>query len=294
MIFDTRPLPRWTPSFGNRKLATSAPAIPTRMSPMMPKPVPRTIFPASHPATSPTNKITRMLSLDIRMRPTPRRSHLARRRYRELLEVTTGFSLYATAVAPSSTERKLISGTQALRAGQTSALGGRRYTRWSCECRHPLVKIGGALKACADSQQHRLLERAANQLHADGKASARESGRDRERRQAEIIYRARKPGQPLDNGFRIRASTDVALDDGRSGDRRHGRDHGVDARDGGVMRSQRRTAPAHRFNIGDRRNRKPVLQPHQNLRAVILRPFDQPTLVKCGGFDGENKLTCRG
>src|SRR6516165_5677204 len=67
MISDSSPVPRWMPSLGKMKLAISAPAMPTRISPMMPKPVPRTIFPASQPATRPTNKITRMLSLDRRM-----------------------------------------------------------------------------------------------------------------------------------------------------------------------------------------------------------------------------------
>src|SRR6267142_2333785 len=60
------------PSLGNNRLATSAPAIPTRISPMIPKPVPRTICPASQPAIRPTNRITRMLSLDMRIKISPR------------------------------------------------------------------------------------------------------------------------------------------------------------------------------------------------------------------------------
>src|SRR5205085_3390015 len=71
MISDTRPLPMTMPSLGNRKLATKAPAMPTRISPMMPKPVPRTILPASQPATRPTNRMTMMPSLDIRMTGPP-------------------------------------------------------------------------------------------------------------------------------------------------------------------------------------------------------------------------------
>ena len=61
-----------------------------------------------------------------------------------------------------------------------------------------------------------------------------------------------------------------------------------------LMRRQRRPAPAHRLEIADARYRKPVLQPHQNLRPVVLRALDQPALVKGGGFDGENQLARRG
>src|SRR5436190_10877208 len=68
MISETSPVPMRMPSFGNRKLATSAPAMPNRMSPMMPNPVPRTILPASQPATRPTNRMTRMPSLEICMK----------------------------------------------------------------------------------------------------------------------------------------------------------------------------------------------------------------------------------
>src|SRR4051812_2579844 len=39
--------------------------MPTRISPMMPKPVPRTILPASQPAIRPTNRMTKMPSLEI-------------------------------------------------------------------------------------------------------------------------------------------------------------------------------------------------------------------------------------
>ena len=75
-----------------------------------------------------------------------------------------------------------------------------------------------------------------------------------------------------------------------AGNRRDRRDHRIDAGDRGEMRRQRRTAPAHRFEIGHRGDREPVLQPHQDLRAVILRPLDHPSLVEGGRFDGENQL----
>jgi hypothetical protein len=39
----------------------NAPTMPTSRSPMIPKPVPRTILPASHPATMPTSKMTSRL-----------------------------------------------------------------------------------------------------------------------------------------------------------------------------------------------------------------------------------------
>ena len=60
------------------------------------------------------------------------------------------------------------------------------------------------------------------------------------------------------------------------------------------VRGKRRTAPAHRLEIGHAGNRKPVLQPHQDLRAVILRPLDHPALVEGGGFGGEHDLAGRG
>ena len=60
----------------------NAPAMPTRISPMMPKPAPRTIFPASQPATRPTNRITIRPSLDIYIGQFPRL--LARRTLRAL------------------------------------------------------------------------------------------------------------------------------------------------------------------------------------------------------------------
>src|SRR3569833_247642 len=64
MISETKPEPRWIPSFGNSAVAISAPTMPMTMSPMMPKPAPRTILPASQPAIRPTNRMTRLLSLD--------------------------------------------------------------------------------------------------------------------------------------------------------------------------------------------------------------------------------------
>ena len=42
----------------------NAPMIPITMSPIRPKPAPRTIFPANHPATRPTTNMTMMLSFD--------------------------------------------------------------------------------------------------------------------------------------------------------------------------------------------------------------------------------------
>src|SRR5438067_10559076 len=59
------PVPRWTPSRGNTQLPMKAPTIPTRRSPIIPNPVPRTILPANHPATMPTSNMTRRLSFEI-------------------------------------------------------------------------------------------------------------------------------------------------------------------------------------------------------------------------------------
>jgi len=72
------------------------------------------------------------------------------------------------------------------------------------------------------------------------------------------------------------------------------RDHGVDAGSGREIGRQRRTAPAHRFEIGHGRDRQPVLQPHQDLRAIILRPFDQPSLVEGGCLGRKHELAGRG
>ena len=117
---------------------------------------------------------------------------------------------------------------------------------------------------------------------------------NRQRRQTEIIDRAGEARQPLDHGFGVGAVADIALGNGGRRDRRHRRDHGIDAGHRRKMRRQRRAAPAHRFEIGDAGDRKPVLQPHQDLRAVILRTLDQPALVERGGFDGEHQLAGRG
>jgi hypothetical protein len=64
-IAETIPEPRWIPSCGNAQLAIKAPAIPTMRSPMSPKPVPCTTWPASQPAMRPTTNITRRFSPDM-------------------------------------------------------------------------------------------------------------------------------------------------------------------------------------------------------------------------------------
>ena len=73
-IAPTRPDARRMPSRGNSKAAISAPATPITRSPTRPKPVPRTSWPASHPATIPTNKMTARLSAD-KGRSFPSRPH---------------------------------------------------------------------------------------------------------------------------------------------------------------------------------------------------------------------------
>ena len=69
------------------------------------------------------------------------------------------------------------------------------------ELRHPVVEVGRALERRADGQQGRLIEGAADQLHADRKAALGEAGRNRQRRQAEIVDRAGEARQPLDHGL---------------------------------------------------------------------------------------------
>ena len=156
------------------------------------------------------------------------------------------------------------------------------------------MEVGGALERGADPQQHGFIERTADQLHRNGQTAAREACGKRERGQAEIIDRAGKPRQSLDHGFGAGAVADIAFGNGGSGDRRHRCDHGIDAGNGCEVRRQCRAAPAHRFEIGHAGYREPILQSHQDLRSVILRALDQPSLVKRGRFDGENQLTCRG
>ena len=56
MIAATMPTPRWMPSCGISHSPMKAPMIPMTRSPMIPNPVPRTIWPANHPATRPTTK----------------------------------------------------------------------------------------------------------------------------------------------------------------------------------------------------------------------------------------------
>src|SRR5581483_674797 len=66
-ISETMPEPRWIPSCGNSQFAMKAPAIPTTRSPIRPKPVPWTIWPASQPAAMPTANMTRRLSPEMFM-----------------------------------------------------------------------------------------------------------------------------------------------------------------------------------------------------------------------------------
>ena len=135
-----------------------------------------------------------------------------------------------------------------------------------------------------------FIEGAADQLHADRQAAAGEAGGNRKRRQAEIIDRAGEARQPLDHGFGVEAVADIALGNGRRRHRRDRRDHRIGAGDRREVGGERRTAPAHRFEIGHGGNGEPVLQPHQDLRAVILRPLDHPALVEGGGFGREHEL----
>ena len=61
----TMPSPRWIPTWGKIQLPMKAPTTPTMRSPTRPKPAPLTIWPASHPAITPTSNTTRRLSFDI-------------------------------------------------------------------------------------------------------------------------------------------------------------------------------------------------------------------------------------
>ncbi len=65
MIAAAIPTPRWMFNLGSSQPPMKAPAIPTMMSPMMPRPVPRTIWLASQPATRPTTRMMMRLSPDI-------------------------------------------------------------------------------------------------------------------------------------------------------------------------------------------------------------------------------------
>ena len=159
---------------------------------------------------------------------------------------------------------------------------------------HPVVEIGGALERRADTNQHGFIERTADELHAHRQAVVGKTRGNRKRRQSEIVDRAREPGHPLDHRFRVVAVADIALGDGRRRHRRDRRDHRIGAVDGREVGRQRRTAPAHRFQIGHGRYRQSVLQPHEHLRAVILRPFDHPSPVEGGGLGREHELAGRG
>src|SRR5215831_6894525 len=59
MIAETMPEPIRMPKCGINQLPIKAPTMPTAMSPITPNPPPATILPASQPATSPTNRMTR-------------------------------------------------------------------------------------------------------------------------------------------------------------------------------------------------------------------------------------------
>ena len=63
-------------------------------------------------------------------------------------------------------------------------------------------------------------------------------------------YRPGELRDPLDHGFRVVAVADVALGNGHCGHRRDRRDHGIVPVDGREVRGERRTTPAHRFEIG--------------------------------------------
>ena len=137
-------------------------------------------------------------------------------------------------------------------------------------------------------------ERTADQLHADRQLFVREACRDRERRQAEVVHRPRESGQPLNDRFGIGAVADVAFDDGRRRHRCGRREHGIEALDGGEVLGECCAAPAHRFEVSHGWDRQPVLQAHQHLRPIFLRPFDHPRLVECRGLDGEHDLAGAG
>jgi len=125
-------------------------------------------------------------------------------------------------------------------------------------------------------------------------AGAGKTRRDRERRQAEIIHRPREAREPLDHRFGVGAVADIAFGDGGSRRRRNGRQHDIDTCGRCKISRQRRAAPAHRLEIRHPRYRKAILQPHQHLRAVILRALDHPSLVEGGGFGSEHQLARRG
>src|SRR6516225_10730085 len=151
------------PIFGNNRLAINAPAIPTIMSPMMPKPVPRTILPASQPATRPTNRMTKMPSLDSCMNLPLARGSLPR-------AVTVAMRPRRDDPNHGNAQPGVV-GRRAFLATVTSR-PHHRACRADCssKLRHPLVDIGRTLERGADPKQQGLAEGAANQLQADWQA----------------------------------------------------------------------------------------------------------------------------
>src|SRR5205814_1607325 len=75
---------------------------------------------------------------------------------------------------------------------------------------------------------------------------------------------------------------------------RYRRDHRIGSFDGSEVGGQRRATPAHRLEIGHGGYRQSGLQPHQDLRAIILRPFDHPALVEGSRLGREHALAGRG
>ena len=74
MIAEIMPKPRWMPSSGSNHPPMKAPMTPMTRSLMSPYPVPWTIWPASHPAMSPTARMMIRLSLCMtRSESSPRR-----------------------------------------------------------------------------------------------------------------------------------------------------------------------------------------------------------------------------
>ena len=90
------------------------------------------------------------------------------------------------------------------------------------------MEIGCALECRADLKQGCFIKGAADQLHGDGKALGGEAARDRQRRQPEIVDRAREARQALDHAFHVRAVADVAFGNGWRRHRCDRRDHRID------------------------------------------------------------------
>jgi len=147
----------------------------------------------------------------------------------------------------------------------------------------PWVPVGGSRvragtphrSAAASPRQRGGRSIAGRPANAFGEARG-----NRKRRQAEVIDRSGKLGDPLDHGSRVETVADIALSNRR---RRHcatGTSTASVAGDCGKIRCQRRTSPAHRLEIGHGRDRETVLQPHQHLRAVIAAARSSNACVK--------------